>query len=111
MKTLDLIDRLVGSARPVRRLQPPAVRAAWWLLAAAAVLTLLAVGHGVRPDLPARLQQAGFVSAITSALATAVLAAIAAFQLSLPDRSRRWVLLPVPALALWLSTVGYGCLP
>jgi len=27
-----------------------------------------------------------------------------------PGRSRRWLLLPAPALALWASTLRYGCL-
>jgi hypothetical protein len=31
-------------------------------------------------------------------------------MLSLPDRSRRWLLLPSPALAFWLATIGYQCL-
>ena len=43
-------------------------------------------------------------------LLTGVLAAIAAFLVSLPDRSRLWLLLPVPALIVWLSNVGYQCL-
>ena len=43
-------------------------------------------------------------------LATAILAAIASFKLSLPEGSRFWLLLPYPALALWVSTIGYGCL-
>jgi len=29
---------------------------------------------------------------------------------SLPDRSRLWLLLPAPALALWVSTISYECL-
>jgi hypothetical protein len=43
-------------------------------------------------------------------LATGVLAAIASFRISLPDSSRLWLLLPLPTLALWVSTIGYGCL-
>jgi len=39
-----------------------------------------------------------------------ILAAIASFLVSLPDRSRGWLLLPLPALVVWLSTIGYGCL-
>ena len=39
-----------------------------------------------------------------------MLAAVAAFMVSLPDRSQRWLLLPVPTLVLWVGTVGYGCL-
>jgi hypothetical protein len=41
---------------------------------------------------------------------TGVLAAIGCLVASLPDRSRRWLLLPLPPLALWVSTIGYGCL-
>ena len=50
-----------------------------------------------------------WLSAIGSAL-TMVLAAIAAFQLSLPDRSPRWAWLPLPAVLLWLGASGAGCL-
>jgi hypothetical protein len=65
---------------------------------------------GTRPDLAERLRQPTFVGALAGALLTGVLAAVAAFYLSLPDRSRSWLLLPVPALLLWISTIGYGCL-
>jgi hypothetical protein len=44
------------------------------------------------------------------ALATGILAAVASFRLSLPDSSRLWAVLPLPALALWVATIGYGCL-
>ncbi len=40
---------------------------------------------------------------------TAALAALAAFELSLPDRSRLWVLLPLPGAALWIGASGLGC--
>jgi hypothetical protein len=45
-----------------------------------------------------------------AALVTGVLAAISAFLVSLPDRSRLWLFLAAPSLAVWLSTIGYGCL-
>jgi hypothetical protein len=35
-----------------------------------------------------------FATSIAAALATGVLAAVAAFHISLPDRSRLWLLLP-----------------
>ncbi|MEJ0067406.1 MAG: NrsF family protein [Pseudomonadota bacterium] len=44
------------------------------------------------------------------ALATAIAAALATFELSLPDRSPRWLALPMPFAALWLGTMGYGCI-
>lgn len=109
-KTPDLIDTLVDCATPVRRLRPPLVRAALWLVFAALVLAVIAVAHGVRPDLAERLQQPIFVTGMIGALATGILAAIASFKTSLPDSSRSWLLLPVPALVLWISTIGYGCL-
>jgi hypothetical protein len=108
--TPDLIESLVAGAKPVRRLRPPAARAALWLLFAAAIVALLAVSHGLRPDLGARLHQPAFVVGIVASLLTGVLAAVASFLVSLPDRSRLWQLLPLPALAVWVSTIGYGCL-
>jgi len=108
--TPDLIESLVAGAKPVRRLRPPAARAALWLLFAAAIVSLLAISHGLRPDLGARLGQPLFVTGLAASLLTGALAAVAAFIVSLPDRSRLWLLLPAPALALWVSTISYECL-
>jgi hypothetical protein len=108
--TPDLIESLVASAAPVQRLRPPLARAAGWLLFAALILALLAVSRSVRLDLELRLQQPVFVIGIAASLATGLLAAVASFIVSVPDRSRRWLLLPVPTLLAWLATVGYGCL-
>ena len=108
--TPHLIDLLAASAKPVKRLRPPLLRAALWLLLATLVFVLLAVGHGVRQDFAQRVMQPVFVVGMLASLATGVLGAVAAFFLSLPDRSRAWGLLPVPALLVWVSTVSYGCL-
>jgi hypothetical protein len=108
--TPDLISLLAANAIPVRRLRSPVVRAVIWLLFAGFILGLLAVGHGVRSDLAERLQQTVFVVSIAASLLTGILAAIASFMASLPDRSRAWPLLPIPALGVWVSTIGYGCL-
>ncbi|RQS72611.1 DUF1109 domain-containing protein [Burkholderia sp. Bp8963] len=108
--TSDLIESLVADARPVRPLRLPAARAAGWLLFAILVLVLVGVAHGVRPDLVAKLRQPEFVTGVAAAALTGVLAAIASFVASVPGRSLRWLLLPLPALATWLSTIGYGCL-
>ncbi len=108
--TPELIAALAADATPMRRLRHPVVRAAGWLLFASFVVALLAVSHGFRPDLPQRLQQPIFVTGMTASLLTGVLAAIASFLISLPDRSRLWSLLPLPSLLVWLSTIGYGCL-
>jgi hypothetical protein len=107
--TRELIDTLVECATPVRRLRPPVVRAALWLAFAGLVLALIAVGHGVRADLMERLDEPKFVVSIGGALATGILATVAAFMISLPDRSRWWLMLPLPGLAMWITTIGYGC--
>ena len=65
-KTSDLIEALAESATPVRRLRPPIVRAAQWLLLAAIVILLLSVAHGLRPDIELRLYQPIFVVSMAS---------------------------------------------
>ena len=109
-QTSDLIEALVADARPVRRLRPPVLRAALWLLLPALIFGLLALGHGVRPDLAQRLGQPDFIVGTAASMLTGALAAIASFMLNLPDRSRGWALLPMPALLIWMATLGHGCL-
>lgn len=110
IKTPDLIDTLAASMTPVRRLRHPIQRAMFWLLLAMAVLAMLAVNHGIRPDLAQRMREPAFATSLAASIVTGALAAFAAFLVSLPDRSRLWLLLPVPALVLWFSNVGYQCL-
>ncbi len=108
--TPELINALAANATPVRRLRPPLARAAFWLLIAALVVALLAVSQGIRTDLLQRLHDPFFAIGTIATLLTGILAAISAFMVSLPDRSRYWPLLPVPAAVVWLSTIGYQCL-
>lgn len=108
--TADLIKTIGANVQPVRRLQPPLVRACYWVLLGALILLVLAISQGLRPDLSERLRDPIFDMSMAGAVLTGISAAIAAFMLSLPDRSRFWLVLPAPALALWLSTVGYQCL-
>ena len=108
--TSDLIDALVARGGPVRRVWPPAARAAAWFLLAVAVIAVLAWLHGVRPDLAQRLRERAFRTSLATAVLTGALAAVAAFTVSLPDRSRLWLLLPAPALLAWIGTVTLGCL-
>jgi hypothetical protein len=108
--TPDLIESLSKNLKPVRRLRPPVTRAACWLLLAAVVVGLLAVSQGLRPDLATRIHDPSFAAGMVGAILTGVLAAVAAFLVSLPDRSRLWLLLPAPAVVLWLTNIGYQCL-
>lgn len=108
--TPDLIASLAANVTPVRRLRPPLLRAGLWVGFAVVVLALFTVLHGVRTDFDERLHEPNFALSMTGALMTGILAAVAAFELSLPDRSKLWIWLPAPALILWASTIGYGCL-
>ncbi len=108
--TPDLINSLAANVTPVRRLRPPLTRAVLWMLVAVAVLVLLVVSQGIRPDLLERVQNPIFVIGMAGTLLTGILATISAFMVSLPDRSRFWPALPVPAFIVWLSTIGYQCL-
>lgn len=110
ISTPDLIDVLAANAAPVRRLRPPLMRATLWLLLAVFVLVLIGIGLGVRPDMAQKARDWFFVVGMAASLLTGALAAIAAFMVSLPDRSRFWLVLPAPVLVVWLSTIGYGCL-
>jgi hypothetical protein len=109
-RTEDLIDALVERAAPVQRLRPPLVRAALWLAFAGVLIALIASGQGVRADLLQHLREPAFAVTTGAALATGILSAIAAFTVSVPGCSRGWLALPLPPLAVWMSTIGYGCL-
>jgi hypothetical protein len=110
MKTEDLIGRLAAELRPVRRLAPPLLRAAGWIGFAVVVVAACVAIFGPRHDLMERLGRPHEVAQLVFALATGLLAAIAAFELSLPDRPARWALLPLPAAAAWVGSLGLGCL-
>jgi hypothetical protein len=91
-------------------LRPPGLRALAWL----AVVGASAAGLAAVSDLGAVRDRLVAVPDMWLALAgsvlTAVLAAVAAFQLGLPDRRPAWALLPLPAAALWFAASGLGCL-
>lgn len=108
--TSGLIERLVADGGPVRRAHAPVPRAALWLLLAAVVIGLLALLHGLRSDFSARLRDPAFCASFAAAVLTGALAAVAAMLVSLPDRSRLWLLLPLPAAVVWVGGIGYGCL-
>lgn len=109
MRTEDLVGSLVADLGPVKRLRPPMVRAAGWLALSVLVIAAVVAVKGFRPDLGARLAEPWEVAQLVAAGATGVLAAIAAFHLALPDRSDAWALLPLPGFALWVASLGWGC--
>lgn len=110
MRTDDLIARLATGLRPVARLPHPLLLALGWLGLAALLLGALVAFSGLRHDAPARLLLPEERVNLAAALATGIAAAIAAFQLALPDRDERWAWLPVPPALAWLAGLGWGCL-
>jgi hypothetical protein len=91
-----------------RRPLPPAVYAILWLDAVLVVWGALALG-GMPPALGQGASTWTWLALAGSTL-TAAGAALSAFQLSAEGRSHAWLLLPAPAIILWLAGSGMGCL-
>jgi hypothetical protein len=109
--TVDqLIDELGTDLRPVKRLHSPAIRALMWLGIVAGIGVVLAYFADM-PAIAHRLQaEPDMWLAVSGSSLTAILGAIAAFELSVPDRKPVWALLPLPGLLLWIGATGLGCL-
>lgn len=104
-----LIDDLASSLRPVRRLPAPTWRACAWLSAILGMGLVMSL-FADTASLASRFAVPDLRYAAFGAAATAVAAAMAAFQSSVPGRSSLWSLLPLPPLTLWLGASGLGCL-
>ncbi len=108
--TRRFIQQLAAAGTPVKPLPSPARRTAAWLGAAVPIIALVVASQGLRPDL---LEAAALPLALLEwwgSVLTGVLAVFAAFKVSVPGQSRRWAWLPAPAAALWLVSIGVGCL-
>jgi len=107
-------DRLIGALaaglQPVRPLLSPPLRALIWLMLVAAVAGVLAMFANLAAMWERLTATPDMMLAVIGSAATAAAAAFAAFELSMPDRSRAWALLPLPAFTLWLGASGLGCL-
>lgn len=111
MSDLDrTINYLTADLRPVRRLAPPLLRASAWLALVGALGAAFATVVASHEDLARLVQVPDLLLSTAGALLTAVLAAVAAFQLSVPGGGRGWALLPLPGTLLWLGASGWGCL-
>lgn len=105
-----LIDRLGDGLVPVRRLLPPWLRTAGWLLAVAIVAAALLMHYGVDGMLRRWAGAPDLAWAAVGAVLTAICAAWAALALGVPGRRSGWAWLPLPAAALWIGASGLGCL-
>jgi hypothetical protein len=109
MKDEELIARLAEGLRPVRRLPRPPVLLALWTLGACALIGLAVLVLGLRGGAEGRPLDLFETVHLVAAALTALLAGLAAIELALPDRDDRWAWLPLPAVGLWLGTMGLGC--
>ncbi|WP_373487795.1 NrsF family protein [Blastomonas sp.] len=108
--TAALIARLARDTQPVRPLSSPLRRGLLWGLATLTFGAFMAWAVGLRPDMGQRLTDGHFLLEQGAALATGLSAAIAALALTIPASARALRLLPVVPGALWLGTLGWGCL-
>ena len=107
----DLIKQLAADARPVRPLASPLKRAASTLilLALGSGLVLLFLGDWSQLSGRYAGREEMLVLEMSAMAATAVLAIVGAFFLSIPGRSAWWRLAPIPPFLLWLLLSGAGC--
>jgi len=105
----DLIRRLAQDAGPVRRLRPPLTRAVFWLLGVAVLSFVIVLAFADAGLFLSRAADTYLLIDLIATLMTGIAAIVAAFHLSLPDRSAGWALLPLPPLTLWVATSGYSC--
>ena len=108
-QTENLIAKLAADASPVKPLMPPLQRAVFWAAGFAAVMMATIWLRGSFAESAARFSDLAVRFEFAGALLTGLTALIAAFFVSLPDRSRLWLLFPVLPLSFWLLGSGYGC--
>ncbi len=105
-----LIQSLAADLKPVQRLPAPALRALGWLGVVAAIAVALAAFADMHAMWERITAAPDMWLAVVGSMATAILAGIAAFELSLPDAPRAWAWLPLPGALLWIGASGFGCL-
>jgi len=104
-----LIDRLGTELVPVRRLLPPWMRAAGWLLVVAVIGGGLLWHYGDQPMLQRWAATPDLGWAALGAVITAISAAWVAFALGVPGRRATLAWLPLPGALLWIGASGLGC--
>ncbi|GAB2175804.1 NrsF family protein [Dongia sp. agr-C8] len=107
--TEQLIATLAEGLQPVQPLRKPWLRAASWSAFATLVIAAIAAIGGSRADLAHAVTEASFLFPLAGSWLTGVTAAAAAFHVSLPDRSRRWLWLPVVPVLLWGTGFAVTC--
>ena len=108
--TEQLIESLSQGLAAVRPLLPPARRALLWLAAATLLIGVALLRFADLGSFAARYAAPRMALEAAAMLLTGVTAVVAAFHLSLPDRSSLWRYAPLPPLVFWIATSAVGCL-
>ncbi len=109
MDTEKLIERLTEIGEPVRPLPRPWIRTAAWLLVAIPYVALVVFVVSPRADLISKAAEWRYVVEQVAALATGMTAATAAFATVIPGYDRKFLFLPVLPVAIWVGSLGQGC--
>ena len=109
MDTEKLIEQLAEVVEPVRPLPSPWIRTAAWLLVAIPYVALVVFVVSPRADLISKASEWRYVIEQFAALATGITAATAAFATVIPGYDRKFLFFPVLPLAIWLGSLGDGC--
>jgi hypothetical protein len=107
--TDHLIESLAESARPVRPLRRPWIRVAGWSAVAIPYVALVVYLMSPRDDLAAKMSDSRFIIEQLAALGTGLTAALVAFATVVPGYSRKIIIMPTVPLAIWLGSLGEGC--
>lgn len=108
--TEGLIRRLAENIKPVRPLRRPWVRTAAWLLLSFPYIAIVVLVMTPRHDLLLKISDPRYVIEQLAALAAGIAAAASAFATIVPGYDRRFLILPLLPLAVWLGTLGHGCI-
>ncbi len=93
----------------MRPLASPWTRTVLWLAIAVPYMALVIIVISPRAGLLVKVTEALFLIEQIAALTTGIAAAIAAFTSTIPGYSRKVLLLPALPLAVWMGSLGEGC--
>jgi hypothetical protein len=108
--TDGLIRSLAEKIEPVRTLPHPWIRTAAWLTLSVSYMAIVVFVMTPRHDLTLKMADSRYIVEQISALTVGIAAAAAAFATIIPAYSRKFLMLPLIPLAVWLGTLGHGCI-
>ena len=109
MDTDQLIRRLAENPKQVEPLPHPWARTVAWFSLAIPYIALVVFVVSPRNDLIVKSLDLRFLIEQFASLTTGIAAAVAAFASIIPGHNRRVLLIPLVPLAIWLGSLGQGC--